>query len=41
MGRAKLNGSWQINKANTLGVTLRHSMRRDAKGSNRLADGPD
>lgn len=29
VGRAKLNGSWQINKANTSGVTLRHSLRRD------------
>ena len=36
VGRAELSGTWQINKANTLGVTLRHSLRREAKGSTRI-----
>lgn len=36
IGRAEINGTWQINKANTLGVTLRHSLRREAKGSTRI-----
>lgn len=36
IGRAELNGTWQINKANTLGVTLRHSLHREAKGSTRI-----
>ena len=36
VGRAELNGTWQINKANTLGVTVRHSLRREAKGSTRI-----
>ncbi len=36
VGRAEVTGSWQINKANTLGVTLRHSLRKDARGSARL-----
>ncbi|MGH8803846.1 MAG: phospholipase A [Polaromonas sp.] len=36
VGRAELTGSWQINKSNTLGITLRHSLRKDARGSTRL-----
>lgn len=36
IGRAELNGTWQINKANTLGVTLRHSLQREARGSTRI-----
>ena len=36
VGRAELTGTWQINKANTLGVTVRHSLRREAKGSTRI-----
>ena len=36
IGRAELNGTWQINKANTLGVTLRHSLRSKARGSTRI-----
>ena len=36
VGRAELTGSWQINQANTLGVTLRHSLRSKARGSTRI-----
>lgn len=36
VGRAEITGSWQINKANTLGITLRHSLRKEARGSARL-----
>lgn len=36
VGRAELTGNWQINKANTLGVTLRNSLRSEARGSVRL-----
>ena len=36
VGRAELTGRWQINKANTLGLTLRHSLRKDARGSARF-----
>ena len=36
IGRAELTGSWQINKANTLGLTVRHSLRSQARGSARL-----
>ncbi len=36
VGRAELAGSWQINQANTLGVTLRHSLRSQARGSTRI-----
>ncbi|MDB5965921.1 MAG: phospholipase [Polaromonas sp.] len=36
IGRAELAGSWRINQYNTLGVTLRHSLRREAYGSTRL-----
>ncbi len=36
IGRAELAGTWQINKANTVGVTLRHSLRSQARGSTRI-----
>ena len=36
VGRAELGGTWQINKANTLGLTVRHSLRRESKGSTRI-----
>ena len=36
VGRAELTGSWQIDKANTVGVTLRHSLRSQARGSTRV-----
>lgn len=36
VGRAELGGAWQVNRANTLGLTLRHSLRRDSKGSTRI-----
>ena len=36
IGRGELTGTWQINKANTLGVTLRHSLRSEARGSTRV-----
>jgi phospholipase A1/A2 len=36
LGRAEFSGSWQANQYNTLGVTVRHSLRREARGSTRL-----
>lgn len=36
IGRAEVTGSWQVNQANTLGVTLRHSLRSEARGSTRI-----
>ncbi|RYX88794.1 MAG: phospholipase [Comamonadaceae bacterium] len=36
IGRAEFSGNWQINKTNTLGVTVRHSLRSEARGSTRL-----
>jgi phospholipase A1 len=36
LGRAELAGFWTVNDSNTLGVTLRHSLRADSKGSVRL-----
>ena len=36
MGRGELAGSWDLNRHNTLGVTLRHSMKSAGKGSVRL-----
>jgi len=36
LGRAELAGRWQINQANTLGLTLRHSLRKEARGSARF-----
>lgn len=36
VGRGEVTGSWQVNKDNTLMLTLRHSLNRDANGSYRL-----
>ncbi|MFZ4288703.1 phospholipase A [Variovorax sp. HJSM1_2] len=36
IGRAELSAFWNPNRDNTLGVTLRHSLRSDARGSFRL-----
>lgn len=36
IGRAEVTGSWQINQGHTLGVTLRHSLHREARGSTRI-----
>ena len=36
IGRAEVGGNWQISKNNTLGVTVRHSLRHEARGSTRL-----
>lgn len=36
IGRAELSGNWQINRFNTLGITMRHALRKEAKGSTRL-----
>lgn len=36
VGRAEVSGSWHVNKLNTLGFTLRHSLRTAANGSLRL-----
>lgn len=36
IGRAELSGSWRINKFNTTGITVRHSLRNEARGSVRL-----
>jgi len=36
IGRAEVTGSWQINKANTVSLTMRHSLRKEARGSARL-----
>ena len=36
VGRGELAGSWDLNAYNTLGVTLRHSMKTTGKGSVRL-----
>jgi phospholipase A1 len=36
IGRAELAGRWKINQANSLGITLRHSLRENARGSTRL-----
>lgn len=36
IGRAELAGSWNVDKNNTLGVTLRHALRSDANGSVRF-----
>ena len=33
VGRAELTGSWKINNAHTVGVTVRHSLRSEARGS--------
>jgi phospholipase A1 len=36
IGRAELSSQWQINKAHSLGLTLRHSLKSQARGSARL-----
>lgn len=36
IGRAEIAGFWNVNRDNTLGVTLRHSLREAARGSVRL-----
>jgi phospholipase A1 len=36
VGRAELAGQWQINKVHSLGLTLRHSLKSQARGSARL-----
>ncbi|MDD5334302.1 MAG: phospholipase A [Rhodoferax sp.] len=36
IGRAELSGFWNVNADNTLGATLRHSLRADSNGSLRL-----
>jgi len=36
VGRVELGVIWQINKANILGLTVRHSLRRESKGSTRI-----
>jgi phospholipase A1 len=36
VGRAELTGNWQINKSNTVGITLRHSLRSESRGSTQL-----
>ena len=36
IGRAELSGTWQISKSNSLGLTLRHSLRQEGRGSTRL-----
>jgi len=36
IGRAELAGLWQINRVHSLGLTLRHSLRSQARGSARL-----
>ncbi|MDI1341976.1 phospholipase A [Polaromonas sp.] len=36
IGRAEVAGHWQINRTHSLGLTLRHSLRSEARGSARL-----
>jgi phospholipase A1 len=36
IGRAELAGLWQINRTHSLGLTVRHSLRSDARGSAKL-----
>ena len=36
IGRAELAGLWHVNAENTVGLTLRHSLRSDSNGSFRL-----
>lgn len=36
VGRGELAASWNLNPSNTLGLTLRHSLRADARGSTKL-----
>jgi phospholipase A1/A2 len=36
IGRAEVSGFWNLNRDNTIGMTLRHSLRETARGSVRL-----
>lgn len=36
IGRGELAGHWQINRTHSLGLTLRHSLKSEARGSARL-----
>jgi phospholipase A1/A2 len=36
VGRAEVSAAWNVDKINTLGITLRHSLRTQARGSVRL-----
>jgi phospholipase A1 len=36
VGRAELGASWKVNQTNTLGLTYRHSLRSEARGSTRI-----
>lgn len=36
IGRAEFAGAWNVDKNNTLGITLRHALRSDANGSVRM-----
>ena len=36
IGRGEFSADWQINPRNSLGVTVRHSLRQEAKGSTRV-----
>ncbi|MDW5444635.1 phospholipase A [Polaromonas sp. SM01] len=36
IGRAELAGAWQVNKRHTLGMTVRHSLKSEARGSVKL-----
>ena len=36
VGRAELAASWKVNQTNTLGLTYRHSLRNEARGSTRI-----
>lgn len=33
IGRAEITGTWQMSRTHTLGLTLRHSLRKEARGS--------
>ena len=36
ISRAEFTGNWQTSKNNALGVTVRHSLREEARGSTRI-----
>ncbi|NMM81327.1 phospholipase [Acidovorax sp. SRB_14] len=36
IGRGELQAYWNVNRSNTVGVTLRHALKRDGRGSARL-----
>lgn len=36
IGRAEVSANWQVDSTNTLGLTVRHSLRKEARGSTRL-----